>query len=86
MELEVRVIARSTRDELAGWREGRLLLRVTAAPVDGKANAAACALLAKTVGVSRGSVSVVRGANTRDKRIRIAGDVDKQTLKATLGV
>lgn len=42
----MRVIPRARRDELAGVRDGRLLVRVTAPPVDGKANAAVCALAA----------------------------------------
>jgi uncharacterized protein (TIGR00251 family) len=84
VELDVRVIPRAARDELAGMRDGRLLVRVSAPPVDGRANAAVCALLAKAAGVPRGGVSVVRGASARDKRMRIEGD--EQTLRARLGL
>ena len=42
-EIEVRVIPRARREEVAGEREGRLVVRLTAPPVDGAANAALCA-------------------------------------------
>lgn len=84
MELDVRVIPRTARDELAGMRDGRLLVRVSAPPVDGRANAAVCALLAKATGVPRGAVSVVRGGSARDKRVRIEGD--ELAVRAALGL
>jgi uncharacterized protein len=86
MELDVRVIPRAARDELAGTRDGRLLVRVTAPPLDGRANAAVCALLAKAAGVPKGAVSVVRGASARDKRVRIEGVDDEPAVRAALGL
>lgn len=86
VELDVRVIPRAARDELAGARDGRLLVRVSAPPVDGKANAAVCALLAKAAGVPKGAVSVVRGETARDKRVRIDGALDEAAVRAALGL
>jgi len=80
----VRVIPRASRDELAGMRDGRLLVRVTAPPLDGRANAAVCALLAKAAGVPKGAVRVVRGEASRDKRVRIDGDAP--VVRAALGL
>jgi uncharacterized protein YggU (UPF0235/DUF167 family) len=51
MNIPIRVQPRAGRDELAGVRDGRLLVRVTAPPLEGRANAAACALIAKAAGV-----------------------------------
>lgn len=84
MDLPVRVIPRARRDEIAGERDGRLLVRVTAPPVDGKANAAVCAVVATAAGVPKGRVTVVRGAQSRDKLVRIDGDED--TVRAALGL
>lgn len=84
--LDVRVIPRAARDELAGVRDGRLLVRVSAPPVDGKANAAVCALLAKAAGVPKGAVTVVRGESARDKRVRIEGVTDERAMQAALGL
>lgn len=71
--LAVRVQARARRDEIAGERGGRMLVRVTAPPVEGRANAAVCRLLAKRLGLAPGRVAVVRGASSRDKLIEIDG-------------
>jgi len=73
MELRVRVTARASRDELAGLRDGVLHVRVSAPPVDGKANQAVCRLIARAVGVGRTRVTVVRGERSRDKVVRIDG-------------
>lgn len=80
----MRVVPRARREELAGIRDGRLVVRVTAPPVDGRANAAVCALLAKAAGVPKGAVSVVHGASSRDKRVRIQG-ADERVVRARLG-
>lgn len=82
----MRVIPRARRDELAGTRNGRVLVRVTAPPVDGKANAAVCALLAAAAGVPRGRVAVVRGETARDKLVRIEGVDDEAAVRARLGL
>lgn len=48
-------------------------LRVAAPPADGRANAATCALMARTLGVKDAAVSLVSGASSRTKRVRIDG-------------
>ena len=73
MELRVRVTARANRDELAGLRDGVPHVRVSAPPVEGKANQAVCKLIARALGVGKTSVSVVRGERSRDKVVRIDG-------------
>ena len=72
--LHVRVQPRAARAEIAGWRpDGALGVRVTAAPVDGRANAAVGTLLAAALGVRASAVEIVRGATGRDKYVRVAG-------------
>jgi uncharacterized protein len=71
--LAVRVQARARRNEIAGARGGSLLVRVTAPPLEGNANAAVCRLLAKRLGLAPGRVAVVRGASSRDKLVEIDG-------------
>jgi uncharacterized protein len=73
MELRVRVTARASRDELVGLRDGVLHVRVSAPPVEGKANQAVCKLIARALGVGRTSVTVIRGGRSRDKVVRIDG-------------
>lgn len=64
-------------------RDGVLQAKVTAPPVDGKANKALCKLIAKRVGVAPSRVSVVRGEKSRDKVVRVEG-VDAERLRAAL--
>jgi uncharacterized protein (TIGR00251 family) len=54
-----------------GIIDKRIRLRVTAAPIDGKANHQAIKMLAKEFGVARGAITIVRGATSRNKLIRI---------------
>lgn len=70
--LDVRVIPRAKQTGIAGIRDGRLLIRLQAPPLEGRANAALEQWLARLCGVSRGAVTVESGARSRDKRVRVA--------------
>ena len=80
-ELRVRVIPRAGKNEIAGERNGALLVRVTAPPEGGKANAAVCRLIAKALGVPPSRVAVMRGAAAREKVLRVE-DVSEEDLAA----
>jgi uncharacterized protein len=71
--VRVRLQPRARRDEIVGERAGSLLVRVSAPPLDGRANDALCRMLAKAAGVAPGRASVVRGASARDKLVRLEG-------------
>ena len=72
-DLRVRVQPRAKQEDVAGERDGTLVVRVNAPPVDGKANAALCAFVAKRAGVPKSAVTVLRGAGSRDKVLRVEG-------------
>jgi uncharacterized protein (TIGR00251 family) len=82
--IEVRLRPRGSRDELLGMRDGVLQAKVTAPPVDGKANRALCKLIAKQAGVAPSRVRVMRGAKSREKLVRVEG-IDDATLREALG-
>jgi uncharacterized protein (TIGR00251 family) len=69
----VLVQPRASREKLGPLHDGRLKISVTSPPVDGEANAAVIALLAKTLGVAKGAVEVIAGASSRRKTVRVAG-------------
>jgi len=71
--LRVRVQPRASRDELVGWQDGRLRVRITAPPVAGKANAYLGQFLATVFQVPKGQVILLAGETGRDKRFRIIG-------------
>ncbi len=62
---------KASRDEFAGLHGDRLKIRLTAPPVEGKANAQLLAFLAEAFGVAKGQVSLESGELTRHKRVRI---------------
>lgn len=82
-QIMVRLRPRGRKNELIGMRDGVLQAKVTAPPVDGKANRALCKLIAKRVGVAPSRVNVVRGEKSRDKLVRVEG-VDSAALQEVL--
>jgi uncharacterized protein (TIGR00251 family) len=83
--LVIRLQPRAKRNAIVEERDGVLRVSVAAAPVDGRANAALCKLIAKRAGVARGRVSVVRGERSREKVVQVAG-VELEELRRALGM
>jgi uncharacterized protein len=71
--IDVRLRPRGHRDQLMGVVGGVLQARVTAPPVDGRANKALCRMIAKRIGVAPSKVSVVWGERSRNKVVRVEG-------------
>lgn len=71
LELDLRITPRGARNQVLGIARGRLRLKVTAPPVDGKANEAVIQYLSELFTVPRAHVSIVRGHRGRDKTVRI---------------
>ncbi len=65
-------------------RDGVLQARVTAPPVDGKANKALRKLIAERLGVAPSRVSVVRGEKSREKLVRVE-EVEQTKVDTELG-
>ena len=73
VRINLRVIPRSPRTKVDGVREGRLLVRVTAPPVDDAANDAVVEALSQTLDVPKRSIRIVTGATARNKTVEVAG-------------
>jgi uncharacterized protein (TIGR00251 family) len=69
----VKVQPHARKNKITGELGDMLELSVTAAPVDSKANDACIELVAKSLNVTRGSVTIASGQTSRKKLIRIAG-------------
>ncbi|MFA7268777.1 MAG: DUF167 family protein [Sterolibacterium sp.] len=61
------------KTQVAGLHGAALKIRLSAPPVDGKANDALIGFLAESLGVARGCVELVSGASSRAKRVRVTG-------------
>jgi uncharacterized protein (TIGR00251 family) len=83
LRITVRVQPRASRNEIVGRQGDALKVRLTAPPVDGAANEALVELLAKTLGISRRSITIVSGASARIKVVELAGVTEERVR--TLG-
>jgi uncharacterized protein (TIGR00251 family) len=73
VRIETRVTPRASRNGIDGVRDGRLIIKVTAPPVDHAANAAVIELVARALGVPKRAVTVVAGEQSRAKSLAVAG-------------
>jgi uncharacterized protein (TIGR00251 family) len=71
--LKVKVIPNAGRSEIAGVRNGELLLRLRAAPEKGEANRELAQLLARALSLPRSQVLLVRGQLSRHKVLKLPG-------------
>ena len=79
-ELRVRVQPRASRNAILGPYDGATRIALTAPPVEGAANAALLAYLAEIFGVSKRSVTLMRGQTARSKLVQVAGVSMEQAL------
>jgi uncharacterized protein (TIGR00251 family) len=73
VSFQIRVTPRSSRPGIAGTRDGVLLVRVKAAPVEGVANQEIVDVIARALDVPRRRVTIESGERGRLKRIRVSG-------------
>jgi uncharacterized protein len=71
--LRVRVQPKASRNELLVEADGRLRAALTAPPVEGAANRALIALLARQFKLPKSSITLFRGERSRDKTVRLQG-------------
>ena len=81
---EIRVAPRASRDAIGGELGGALKVRVTAPPLDDRANDAARRLLAERLKVPLSAVKIVAGARARNKRVAVAG-MSREQIHALCG-
>ena len=83
--VDVRVIPRAKKTQLAGVREGAVLIRLAAPPVEGAANEALVAFLATILDLPRRNIRIISGEHARHKRVSIAGAA-ADAVRSRLGV
>jgi uncharacterized protein (TIGR00251 family) len=82
-QIDVRLTPRAAREQIAPAEGGGYVVRVTAPPVDGRANEALRRLVARRAGVATSRVKLVRGDKSREKVLRVEG-IDEATLRERL--
>jgi len=84
--LYVKLLPNARRDEILGVRDGALLVKVAAPPLEGRANRRLSELLATAFGVPKSRVLLERGAGSRHKCLRIKepGKLPEQLINMDL--
>jgi uncharacterized protein (TIGR00251 family) len=79
--LKVHLQPKASRNEILGpYRDG-IKIKVTAPPIEGKANEALIRFLAKEFGISISSIEILKGLHSREKTLRISGTLDQELVK-----
>ena len=86
IEIRVRLTPRASSEQIRRLGDGSLTVRVTAPPVDGRANTALIKAVAKALGVAPSRVALLRGERSRAKTLRVTGDgVDLRRRLSEIG-
>jgi len=72
-KISLRVYPNAARNEVVGFSEGVLRVKVSAPPVKGKANKELISFLSQTLGVGKGGLTIIKGHTSRNKVIAIDG-------------
>ena len=71
--LRLRVYPNASRNEIVGFIDGVLQVRVVAPPVNDKANRELIAFLSQALGIGRSSLTIIKGHTSRNKVIAVDG-------------
>jgi uncharacterized protein (TIGR00251 family) len=83
LSFDIRVIPGASKNEVAGIQDGALKVRLTAPPVEGKANRACVDFLAGLLGVRRSALAIASGEKSRKKTVSVEG-ITRGELEARL--
>jgi uncharacterized protein (TIGR00251 family) len=73
LNIQVQIQPGSSKDQIIGLHNGRLKIKISAPPVDGKANQNLIEFIAKALGVSKSKIEIVKGRTSKLKTLKISG-------------
>ena len=79
--LPIRVTPNASRNEITGFHDGTLQVKVAAPPAGGKANKELIDFLSRTLGVKKSAITIVKGQTSRNKAIAVEGMSGEDILK-----
>jgi uncharacterized protein (TIGR00251 family) len=83
LSFDVRVVPGASKNEVAGIQDGALKVKLTAPPVEGKANRACIDFLAGLLGLRRSALDIASGEKSRKKTVT-AGGITRAELESRL--
>ncbi|MFC1847137.1 DUF167 domain-containing protein [Chloroflexota bacterium] len=84
VRLLVRAYPNAARNEITGCIDGVLHIKISAAPLKGKANRELLDFLSRRLGISKSSIDIIKGHTSRNKIIAIDGLSRDYILKLLL--
>ena len=72
-DIKIKLLPKSSKNKVVGKEGDTYKVKVTAPPVDGKANRALISLLSKRLGIPKRNIEIIAGESSRLKRIRVYG-------------
>ncbi|MGI6294723.1 MAG: DUF167 domain-containing protein [Armatimonadota bacterium] len=82
--LRLHVTPRGSRNEITGWRDDVLCIKITAPPVEGAANAAIVKFVADKLSVRKSQIELVSGDKSREKTLKVVG-LTESDIRRRLG-
>ena len=83
-KISLRVYAGAANNELVGFTDDMLKVKIAAIPAKGKANKELLDFLSQCLGVAKGQLRILRGHTSRNKLIAIKGLTREEVLKKLL--
>jgi uncharacterized protein (TIGR00251 family) len=81
VKISLRVYPNASRNEVVGFTNGILRVKVSAPPIKGKANRELITFLSRLLGVGKGSVNIIKGHTTRNKVVAVDGLSQEEVMK-----
>lgn len=79
--LEIRVLPRSSRCEIAGVQDGALKIKITAPPVEGKANEECIRFISDLLKIRKSAISIIAGGKSKNKTVLVTGMTAQEIVK-----
>ncbi|WP_413289930.1 DUF167 domain-containing protein [Bdellovibrio sp. HCB337] len=83
--LSLFVQPKSSKNEIIGPHNGALKIKITAPPVDGKANAELVDFLSEILGIPKRQIEILKGETGRNKSVEIFG-LSPEEIRGKLGL
>jgi len=78
--ISLRVSPNAPKNEVVGFSDGILRVKIAAPPLKGKANRELVAFLSRLLGVSQSSLAIIRGHTSRSKTVAVSGLSQQELL------
>jgi len=83
LNIQAQIQPGSSKDQIIGIHNGRLKIKISAPPVDGKANQNLIEFISKALGVSKSKIEILKGRTSKLKTLKISG-IDQRSFSLLL--